>query len=172
VKTTDKLFRRMVDPGAAGWFLRSLLLPNLLPFLSRQSPLRRRLFRTVSQIRLHYRHSLLSEGKAGEVCGGDRLPWVRTIDSDNFFPLKMLEWHIHVYGELNETFRAEAEAVGLPVALFEWNGEAKSAGLERNAFYLIRPDGYVALASSVQNAIILLRFCNKRELTFHRSPMV
>ncbi len=77
VKTTDKLFRRMVDPGEAGRFLRSWLLPNLLPFLSRQSFLRRSLFRTVSQTRLHYRHSFLSAERAGKVCGGDRLPLVR-----------------------------------------------------------------------------------------------
>lgn len=74
---------------------------------------------------------------------------------------------MHVYGELNEIFRAEVTALGLPLAPFEWNNEAKSAGLERDAFYLIRPDGYVALASLAQNPAILLQFCKRRGLTFH-----
>lgn len=166
VKTTDRLFRRMVDPGVAGRFLRSSLLPNLLPFLSRQPTLRRSLFRTVSQIQLHYPHGPLSEGKAGEVCGGDRLPWVRIDGSDNFFPLKTLAWQIHVYGELTGAFRAEAGALGLSVVLFEWSGKAKDAGLKRNAFYLIRPDGYVALASPMQDTAILILFCKARGLAF------
>ena len=169
VRTTDKLFRRMVDPGAGGRFLRSWLLPNLLPFLSRQSRLRRGLFRTVSQIRLQYRDSFWSEGKAGKVCGGDRLPWLGAHGSDNFRPLKTLDWQVHVYGDVNETFRAEAAALGLTLATFEWDREAGTAGLERDAFYLIRPDGYVALASVAQNAAVLWRFCETRELQFHRN---
>ncbi|CAN5623947.1 FAD-dependent monooxygenase [soil metagenome] len=166
VKTTDKLFRRMVDPGVAGRLLRSWLLPNLLPLLSRQPPLRRSLFRTVSQIRLHYRHKHLSEGRAGKVCGGDRLPWVYTNGSDNFNALKSLAWQIHVYGDLNETFRAEVATLKLPLASFEWNEEARTVGLERGAFYLVRPDGYVALAFSTQDASVLLRFCTSRGLAF------
>lgn len=166
VNTTDKVFRRMVDPGPVGRFLRSWLLPNLLPFLSRQATLRRGLFRTVSQIRLHYRDSALSQGKAGKIWGGDRLPWVRGQGTDNFFPLKTLDWQIHVYGELNEILRASAEALGLSVTLFDWSGEARSAGLERDAFYFVRPDGYVAIASSAQDAGILLRFCISRGLVF------
>jgi 2-polyprenyl-6-methoxyphenol hydroxylase-like FAD-dependent oxidoreductase len=164
VETTDKLFRWMVDPGVAGNLLRSGLLPAFLPLLSRQPALRRGLFRTVSQIRLHYPHSLLSDGTAGKICGGDRLPWVRANGSDNFHSLKTLDWQIHVYGELNALFRARAATLGLPLMVFEWNPDVRRAGLECNAFYLVRPDGYVALASSVQDADVLSRFCRTRGL--------
>ena len=34
------------------------------------------MFRTVSQTSVNYRGSSLSEGRAGAVHGGDRLPWV------------------------------------------------------------------------------------------------
>ena len=62
--------------------------------------MRRFLFRTVSQIGVQYRHSPLSEGAAGSVRGGDRLPWVETgANEDNFAPLASLDWQVHVYGE-------------------------------------------------------------------------
>ena len=58
------------------------------------------MFRTVSQIRVNYRHSPLSEGAAGAVRGGDRLPWVAAGPSeDNFAPLTSLDWQVHVYGD-------------------------------------------------------------------------
>jgi hypothetical protein len=139
-----------------------------MPFLSRQSRLRRGLFRTVSQVRVQYRDSFWSEGKAGKVCGEDRLPWIGAHGSDNFHPLKTLDWQVHVYGDVNETFRAGAAALGLTLAAFEWDREAGSAGLERDAFYLIRPDGYVALASVAQNTAVLLQFCETRGLRFQR----
>ena len=103
------------------------------------------------------RSSVLPRGRQGRSAAKTACPGVS--GSDNFFPLKTLDWQVHVYGELNETFRGKAEALGLPVVFFDWNGEAKGAGLKRNAFYLIRPDGYVALASSVQNALIVVEFC-------------
>jgi hypothetical protein len=34
----------------------------------------------------------------------------------------------------------------VPLYVFPWNAEAKRAGLKRNAAYLVRPDGYVAVA--------------------------
>ena len=65
------------------------------------------LFRTVSQITLNYRGGPLSEGAAGHVHGGDRLPWVPIDGKDNFEPLAAMTWQVHVYGT------ASAELVGL-----------------------------------------------------------
>ncbi len=169
VKTTDRIFRGMTNPGAAGKFLRGWLLPHLLTSLSGLCSVRRAAFRAVSQTRLHYRLSHLSEGKAGLIHGGDRLPWVRFTSYDNFDSLKSLEWQVHVYGEPDAAFRAQAATSGVTFAAFDWNDEAKRAGLERNAFYLVRPDGYVALASPVQNAAVLVAFCRARELMFRGS---
>ena len=118
---------------------------------------------------MNYRTSFLSDGNAGKVCGGDRLPWVNANGIDNFLTLKTLDWQIHVYGELEGTFQAEAEALNILIVSFEWSCEAKNAGLRRNASYLIRPDGYVALACPVQNAATLRHFCEVRELIFRRS---
>ena len=43
----------------------------------RFAAMRRFMFRTVSQTAVNYRESSLSEGRAGAVHGGDRLPWVK-----------------------------------------------------------------------------------------------
>jgi hypothetical protein len=36
---------------------------------------------SLSQLMINYRDSRLSKGKAGEIHGGDRLPWVKTADN-------------------------------------------------------------------------------------------
>jgi hypothetical protein len=61
------------------------------------------MFRMVSQTAVNYRGSSLSEGRAGKVHGGDRLPWVKTDlnggDKDNLASLTSLGWQAHVYGD-------------------------------------------------------------------------
>ncbi|MFC7541919.1 FAD-dependent monooxygenase [Siccirubricoccus deserti] len=84
VATTDRAFQGLVGSGPGSRFLRGWLVPNLLPALTGFAAVRRLLFRTVSQIRIAYADSALSGGKAGEVAGGDRLPWVPMAAGDNF----------------------------------------------------------------------------------------
>jgi len=36
----------------------------------------------------------------------------------------------------------------VPLHVFPWTAEAERAGLERDAAYLVRPDGYVAVAGA------------------------
>jgi len=109
--------------------------------------LRRFLFRTMSQIGIDYRHSALSAGRVGSVHGGDRLPWVRTTaEHDNFDPLESLAWQVHVYGDANAELTATCAEHPLPLHVFAWNADMPRAGFKRNALYLIRPDGYIALA--------------------------
>lgn len=171
VETTDRVFRGMVNPGAVGKVLRSWLVPHLLPLLSRVSRVRHAVFRIVSQTSLHYRESRLNGGQAGLIRGGDRLPWVNENGSDNFDPLKTLDWQLHIYGEPDAAFHHAAAALDLAVVNFEWSHGVRNAGLERNAFYLIRPDGYVALASRVQNASVLELFCKSRGLKFQSGTL-
>lgn len=108
------------------------------------------MFRLVSQIRIAYPDSPLSRGSAGDVAGGDRLPWVGA--SDNFAPLRSLDWQVHVYGGVEPSLRAAAQAHGLPLHGFGWTADAAAAGLQRDALYLIRPDGHVALAGPQSTA--------------------
>ena len=77
VTTTDRAFTAVVSPGPLARFVRVNVVPRILPYLTRLRGFRSLMFRTVSQIAVNYRQSPLSEGRAGGVHGGDRLPWVR-----------------------------------------------------------------------------------------------
>src|SRR6185295_6532704 len=76
VATTDRAFTFATRDGFLARRVRLDALPLVLPALMERAAVRRFFFQTVSQTLLHYRHSALSEGKAGSVHGGDRLPWV------------------------------------------------------------------------------------------------
>src|SRR6185503_8657570 len=96
VATTDRAFTVVTSRGPIARFVRTTLAPVLIPRLFRSSAVRRLMFRTVSQTGVRYRDSPLSEGRAGRVHGGDRLPWVEA--ADTFAPLTSLAWQVHVYG--------------------------------------------------------------------------
>lgn len=149
VATTDRLFRLVDGSGRRHRLARTALFRVLLPTLLRLRATRGPLVEGVSQVRVHYRASRLSAGRAGRIRGGDRLPWVpSTTGTDNYRPLRSLDWQLHVYGTPAAEVRAAAERGGLPLHTFGWTAAAASAGLCRDASYLVRPDGYVALAQA------------------------
>jgi hypothetical protein len=127
--------------------------------------MRQFLFRTVSQTQVNYRHSSLSAGAAGRVRGGDRLPWVRLASGeDNFAPLTSLAWQVHVYGDVKKGAREECARCRLPLHVFAWESGMQRAGLQNGALYLVRPDGYVALADSNADSERLRQYFAGREL--------
>ena len=137
----------------------------LARLLFRLDAVRRFLFRTVSQIGVDYRDSLLSEGAAGSVRGGDRLPWVRTTSNqENFSPLTALAWQAHVYGQPKRGLAEACGELGLPLEIFAWQPEMQRSGLIRGALYLVRPDGYVALADPDGDPERLSQYLMKRGL--------
>ncbi|MCW3058278.1 MAG: monooxygenase FAD-binding [Capsulimonas sp.] len=151
VATTDRAFEAMVGEGVGSQIFRTWLLPHVLPFLTGFSAVRQTMFSAVSQTRINYHGSALSQGHAGDLQGGDRLPWTPAPATDNFAPLSALDWQIHIYGAPTPDLRAAASDLGLPIQEFPWTDAAEHAGLEKDAFYLVRPDGYVALASAHQD---------------------
>lgn len=152
VKTTDRVFTFVTRRGTIAKVVRTRLVPALLPLLFQSATLRNLWFKTVSQTGIHYHHSPLSMGKAGGVRGGDRLPWVEIEPGqDNFARLTSLGWQVHVYGEAADDLRNACEALGLPLHCFPWQARMRRAGLKPAALYLIRPDGYVALADTHAN---------------------
>jgi len=136
VATTDRAFTTVSRSGPIANLVRTRVVPRIAPPLFHLRFARRFLFRTVSQIEIRYRHSPISEGKAGRIHGGDRLPWI----PDNFAPLRSLAWQAHVYGE------APSRVPDLPLHVFPWSDEARKAGVKRGAVYVVRPDGYVSRA--------------------------
>jgi hypothetical protein len=161
VATTDRVFTLVTRQGVIARRLRTRLVPLIAPLLFRLAPVRRFLFRTVSQIGVNYRHSPLSRGAAGAVRGGDRLPWVETEPGvDNFAPLASLKWQVHVYGEPRPGLAEVCAELQLPLHRFAWQRQTRRAGLQRAAAYLVRPDGYVALADPYAQAERLRDYFN------------
>ena len=161
VATTDSAFTGVTSSSALARALRLHVVPRLLPPLSALRAVRRFLFRTVSQTAITYRGSALSEGEAGGVHGGDRLPWV-LLDprsgADNFAPLASLDWQVHVYGDASPATRAACEERRLMLHEFAWQSGMAHTGIRRDALYLVRPDGYVGLSCNEQSAARLMAY--------------
>jgi 2-polyprenyl-6-methoxyphenol hydroxylase-like FAD-dependent oxidoreductase len=144
VKTTDQVFTMATAEGKLAEIVRTRIVPLVVPTAARVEALREWIFRTISQLMINYRDSQLSMGRAGEIHGGDRLPWVKT--ADNYGPLAQPSWQVHVYGKASQDLTERCRTRSLPLHVFEWREEHAAAGFARNAIYLIRPDTYVALA--------------------------
>jgi 2-polyprenyl-6-methoxyphenol hydroxylase-like FAD-dependent oxidoreductase len=168
VATTDQVFTFATRPGPLARQVRVNLAPRLLPALSQPEATRRFLFRTVSQILVNYRSGPMSRGGAGKVIGGDRLPWTGAntgaAGGDNFTPLASLDWQVHVYGEASQRLQELCAIRGLPLREFPWRQDFWRAGLMQDALYLVRPDGYVALAEPNARPEALERFLDRWEI--------
>jgi hypothetical protein len=154
VATTDRAFTFVSRDGWLARWVRTTVVPRVVPGLMRRASVRRFMFRTLSQTAIHYRGSALSHGRAGRVRGGDRLPWVSSVD--NYAPLTKVEWQAHVYGEpaAPEDWSRALAAWRVPLHVFAWRAEMRTAGFARGATYLVRPDGYVAVADRGTGAIL------------------
>ena len=155
VATTDEGFTGVTSSSLPARVFRMDVVPAVLPALIRLTPVRRFLFRTVSQTGIQYRQSPLSEGCQGRVCGGDRLPWVPAENGgrDNFAPLAAVDWQVHVYGDAPTGSERLCASRELPLHVFRWSRAASNAGFEQNGLYLVRPDGYVGLATKRPEAV-------------------
>jgi 2-polyprenyl-6-methoxyphenol hydroxylase-like FAD-dependent oxidoreductase len=172
VATTDQAFTGVTSRGAIARRVRLDIVPLLIPLLFKLTTVRRFMFRTISQTSVNYRGSSLSEGRAGTVHGGDRLPWVKAdmtgVDEDNFTPLTSLDWQVHVYGDAAPEIQAMCDRRRLPLHVFPWRPEMGRTGLRCDAVYLVRPDGYVALADPEGSATAVTSYLDARKLSLMR----
>jgi len=144
VETTDRGFTLATSPGPIAKEVRLKLIPFLVPIIFNFSFVRRFMFRLVSQIQIHYRTSPLSQGSAGKIHAGDRLPW----SGDNFEALKSLRWQVHIYGDAHSELEKLCQEQDLALHIFPWREERTRAGLMENALYVVRPDGYIAFTEA------------------------
>ncbi|HZZ92908.1 MAG TPA: FAD-dependent monooxygenase [Usitatibacter sp.] len=150
VRTTDRAFTFASRDGFIARFVRTRVFPAIVPRVFGTGAGRRFAFRTLSQIGVQYRDCPLSAGTAGGVHGGDRLPWVPLpgdARGDNFSALRSLHWQMHVYGRADPSVERYCAQRRFELHVFPWRDGMEHAGLARDAFYLVRPDGYVASAS-------------------------
>jgi len=167
VATTDRAFTLVTRDGWVARRVRTDVIPRVLPTLLDSTAIRRFIFRTVSQTMLDYRHSSLSRGRAGSVRGGDRLPWVPAVDGaneDNFTPLASFDWQLHVYGSASPELARACRELDLTYHQFPFGPSARASGLAEDATYVVRPDGYVALADPSASPETLRRYFAARHL--------
>ena len=165
VATTDRGFVVVTKRGILARLVRRRIVPLVAPLLFRIGAMRRLLFTTVSQTLVNYRDSSLSAGAAGSVRGGDRLPWVKLASgADNFAPLTSLAWQVHVYGDVKPGVKEACADLRIALHTFAWESRMESVGLQNGALYLVRPDGYVALAEPNSNPQQLRQYFASRGL--------
>ena len=145
VDTTDRMFNFITAEGNFADFVRTRIAPLFATVAYGVDAVRELVFKIVSQITISYHDSPLSIGSAGSIKAGDRLPWVESDGVDNHAPLEKIDWQVQVYGEAGDGLRAWCLLHGMPLREFAWSARHEAAGFTRNAHYLVRPDGHVAL---------------------------
>ncbi len=168
VATTDRAFQFATADGRLADIVRTRIAPLVLSRALTLEPVREFMFRTISQITLNYRERPLSVGTAGEVHGGDRLPWVGGAQGDNHESLSALTWQVHVYGHARGSLGEWCATQDVPLHVFPWTEAHAEAGLARDALYLIRPDTYVALAEASGDPVALEQYFSERQIRTRR----
>ena len=164
VGTTDRVFSFITADGPVAEVVRTGVVPRIMPLVARVPRARQFLFRTISQTVVHYRHAPLNEGSAGRVHGGDRLPWVAIDGGDNVEPLPRPGWQAHVYGTVQPEAANWCAAHHVHLRQYPWREQFRTAGLARDAFYLLRPDTYVALAAGTPDPRLFDRYLHANGL--------
>lgn len=169
VETTDRMFGLSTAEGTLSQLFRTRVAPLMASAAFSLRAAREILFRTVSQIGIAYPESPLSHGVAGHLKGGDRLPYVELPGGhDNHEPLSAMEWQVHCYGAASAELSGWCRANGVPLNRFGWTDACAHAGLKENAAYLVRPDGYVAVASPLADPADFAQFSGVRALDLGR----
>src|SRR5271154_6900843 len=161
VKTTDQAFTVATADGEFANLVRVWLPPPPSGSPPSLRAVREFAFRTVSQINVNYRASPLSQGRAGHVHAGDRMPWVVVDSVDNYDALTKTVWQAQIYGEARPELVAWCAGQKLPLQTFAWAPPYARAGLAQNALYLLRPDTYVGLADESGSAEALRSYLGK-----------
>ena len=162
VETTDRVFTFVSAEGGFANFVRTRIAPMFVSAAYSVEAVREFMFRLVSQCMLNYHASPLSSGSAGKIKGGDRLPWAAGAAIDNFAPTGTLDWQLHVYGSANDELESWCHRIGLALRVFPWEHAHEDAGLQHDAAYLVRPDGYVALTDTDARPEALQRYFHER----------
>jgi 2-polyprenyl-6-methoxyphenol hydroxylase-like FAD-dependent oxidoreductase len=171
VATTDRVFTIATAQGRLADVIRTRIVPVVFPTLTKFKAWREFMFRTVSQVSISYRRCPLSQGRAGDVEGGDRLPRVSVDGLDNYDSLRSMTWQVHIYGTPRREVVAWCNNHNVPLHTFGWRKEYETAGFVPDALYLLRPDTYLALADASGAADVLDRYFAERQIRPATSPL-
>lgn len=157
VATTDRAFTAVSATGRLAQLVRTRIAPRIAATFIRLPGAAPLAFRMVSQTAVAYPGSALSEGR------GERLPWTRLADgSDNHADLQGFVWRAHLYGEPPAGLDAGLADLGVAFRAFPWEPGFRRTHLQRDALYLVRPDGYVALTDMKPSAARVAAYLRQR----------
>jgi 2-polyprenyl-6-methoxyphenol hydroxylase-like FAD-dependent oxidoreductase len=171
LETTDRAFMVVVNDSWFVGMLRTHVIARIAAFALGLAPVRRFVFRLVSQIGIHYRGSAVSESAPGLPEGapraGDRFPWLQLRFSgggpveDLFGKLDGLGFHLLVAGQPAPVPGDLVRVLEIP-ANPENDAELARAGIPATSFYLLRPDGHVGLCGARIDAGQVERYLSER----------
>jgi 2-polyprenyl-6-methoxyphenol hydroxylase-like FAD-dependent oxidoreductase len=161
LNTTDRGFRLVVSDSWWAGLFRTQILARVAAFAVNRKRVQRLAFSTVSQTGIHYRKSPLSMALDPRPDtapqAGDRFPWLKLQlepggdIADLFQALGDTQFHLLAFGQpvpaQMPTFGGLVEVHSIPVNAHN-DTELARAGIPRQAFYLVRPDGHVGLCGS------------------------
>jgi 2-polyprenyl-6-methoxyphenol hydroxylase-like FAD-dependent oxidoreductase len=172
LRFTDRATRVVTSPNPLVRLMRTQVVPRITPLALRSKRGRARVYRTLSQLAIRYRHSpAVEEGEPALHQGpkaGDRLPdariardghstWLQEALATPTYHLLLcgspIDWdrnHLEAlqdrYAGLVSIHRLAREAA--PAFLHDVDGEAFARlGVEDASHFLVRPDGYVGYRS-------------------------
>jgi 2-polyprenyl-6-methoxyphenol hydroxylase-like FAD-dependent oxidoreductase len=164
-------------------FLR-LFFTFLFPFISGLKNFRLGFFRSISQINLNYRKSILSHHEFGfhflhhSPCPGDRLPYFDLVDAEKpssiFEKLNSESFNLIVLADsLTNELKEIADQFNLSILLIPNNssnaGIYTLLGIKKTGYFLIRPDMYISLISRNTGLSYLKKFITQIALNAHNN---
>ena len=174
--TTDRAFKLVVSDNWLAGLLRTKILARVAAFALGVNWIQSLAFRTVSQTGIEYRHGSLSQTEAGlpgdAPRAGDRFPWLRLrlqatgAVEDLFQAFDDLHFHLIVIGQPVPAEGSLNLGDLLQVHLIPSNpvndAELALVHIPRPSFYLLRPDGHVALCGARIDAAVVQRYIAER----------
>jgi 2-polyprenyl-6-methoxyphenol hydroxylase-like FAD-dependent oxidoreductase len=160
--TTDRAFRLLVSEGWWAGIFRTRIVANVAALLMSRKKLQKQVFPALSQIDIAYRQSPLSQNLDGAAPdaprAGDRFPWLRLRFQANgprqdlFQRLDDTRFNLLVIGQpapsREQLGCGEMLEVHAVPSDRDNESELERAGITGPAFYLLRPDGHVAVAGT------------------------
>ena len=146
IATTDRVFKFLVDDGGLAQLVRVHIAPHVISTVAGSPHRAADLQDRVPRPGCHTAPCHFNQGGAGGIRGGDRLPRVTFRAGTTSLRCGRCHGTCVVYGEPGAAVVKAAMTLPSICGVSGFGERAESAGLQRDAAYLVQPDGYVALA--------------------------